>query len=75
MEITTTGQTLVHLGIGLAYAIVTLVVAVATLWGLDHILYRQIDFIAEIKKGNVAAALFYSVLLIFVALLVSTAIN
>jgi uncharacterized membrane protein YjfL (UPF0719 family) len=75
MEITTTGQTLVHLGISLAYAIVTLVVAVATLWGIDRFLYPQIDFIEEIKKGNTAAAIFYSVILIFVAILVSTAIN
>ena len=75
MEITTLGQTLIHLGISLGYAMVTLIVAVLTLWGIDHFLYRNINFIEEIKKGNIAASIFYSVVLIFVAILVSTSIN
>jgi len=75
MEITTTGQTLIHLAISLGYAVVTLIVAALTLLAIDRFLYRDIDFVAEIKKGNIAASIFYSVILIFVAILVSTSIN
>lgn len=75
MEITTTGQTLINLAISLGYAVVTLVVAALTLIAIDRFLYRDIDFVAEIKKGNIAASIFYSVILIFVAILVGTSIN
>lgn len=75
MEITTTGQTLINLAISLGYAVVTLIVAAVTLIAIDRFLYRNIDFIEEIKKGNIAASIFYSVILIFVAILVGTSIN
>jgi len=75
MEITTLGQTLLNLAISLGYAVVTLIVAALTLFIIDKFLYRNIDFIAEIRKGNIAASIFYSVILIFVALLVTSSIN
>ncbi|MBI1422466.1 MAG: DUF350 domain-containing protein [Gammaproteobacteria bacterium] len=75
MEVTTLNQTILNLLISLAYAIATLLVSVITLYLVDHYLYRKIDFIDEIKKGNIAASIFYSVLLIFVAVIVTVAIN
>jgi uncharacterized membrane protein YjfL (UPF0719 family) len=75
MEVTTFNQTILNLLISLGYAIVTLLVSVITLYLVDHYLYRKIDFIEEIKKGNIAASIFYSVLLIFIAVIVTVAIN
>jgi len=75
MEVTTLNQTVINLLISLAYAIVTLLVSVVTLYLIDHYVYRKIDFIEEIRKGNIAASIFYSVLLLFVAVIVTVAIN
>lgn len=75
MEVTTMNQTILNLLISLGYAIATLLVSVVTLYLVDHYLYRKIDFIEEIKKGNIAASIFYSVLLIFIAVIVTVAIN
>jgi len=75
MEVTTLNQTVLNLLISLAYAIVTLLVSVVTLYLIDHYVYRKIDFIEEIRRGNIAASIFYSVLLIFVAVIVTVAIN
>lgn len=68
-------QTILNLLISLGYAIATLIVSVITLYLVDHFLYKKIDFIEEIKKGNIAASIFYSVLLMFVAVIVTVAIN
>ena len=46
-----------------------------TLYLVDHFLYKNINFIEEIKKGNIAASVFYSVVLLFVAMIVTTSIN
>lgn len=75
MEVTTMHQTILNLLISLGYAIVTLLVSVITLYLVDHYLYRKINFIEEIKNGNIAASIFYSVLLMFIAVIVTVAIN
>ena len=75
MEITTLEQTLFNMAISLGYAMVTLIVASITLYVIDHFLYKGINFIEEIKKGNIAASIFYSVILLFVAILVASSIN
>lgn len=75
MEVTTMMQTIINLLIGLGYAIVTLLVSVTTLYMLDHYVYKNINFLEEIKRGNMAASLFYSVVLMFVAVIVTIAIN
>ena len=75
MEITTLSQTLVNLLISLSYAIITLIVSVTTLYMIDHFFYKKIDFIEEIKNGNIAASIFYSVILLFVAIIVTISIN
>ncbi|VAX01172.1 hypothetical protein MNBD_GAMMA21-1879 [hydrothermal vent metagenome] len=75
MEITTLSQTLINLLISLSYAIITLIVSVTTLYMIDHFFYKKIDFIEEIKNGNIAASIFYSVILLFVAIIVTISIN
>ncbi|MDP6038991.1 MAG: DUF350 domain-containing protein [Candidatus Latescibacteria bacterium] len=75
IEVTTIQQTLTFLGLNLAYAVVALIVSVVALILIDRYLFTQIDFIAEIREGNIAASIFYSVILLFVGLVVATALN
>lgn len=75
MEVTSLFQTVLNLLVSLSYAIVTLLVSVTTLYMIDHFFYKKIDFIDEIKKGNIAASIFYSVILLFVAIIVTISIN
>lgn len=75
MEVTSLFQTMSNLLVSLSYAIVTLLVSVTTLYCIDHFIYKQINFIEEIKKGNIAASIFYSVILLFVAIIVTISIN
>jgi len=75
MEVTTIEQTIINLAISLGYALVTLTISVIALYLIDHFLYKKIHFIEEIKKGNIAASIFYSVILIFVAIIITVSIN
>lgn len=74
-EISTMEQTLVFLGVNLAYAVVALVVCLAALILIDRFLFPGIDFIEEMKRGNIAASIFYSVIFLFVGLVVATALS
>ena len=67
--------TLINLGINLTYSILALVVVVIAFVLVDRYLFRQIDFIEEIKKGNIAAAIFASTLLIFLAVVIGFAMH
>jgi uncharacterized membrane protein YjfL (UPF0719 family) len=60
--------------VNLVYAVVALFVGVAALRLLDRLLLRKMDLESEIQKGNVAASIFASVLVIFVALIVGLAL-
>lgn len=75
MEVTTIEQTLINLAISLGYAVVSMLVALVSLYLVDHFIYKNINFIEEIKKGNIAASIFYSVVLLFIAIIISIAIN
>ena len=55
--------------------VIALLVSVGALILIDKFLYRNIDFIAEIKAGNIAAAIFHSVLLLFIGFIVASAIS
>lgn len=67
--------TAITLAINLVYALVSLVVGVLAVRWIDKRLYPEIDFMEEIKKGNVAAAIFAGVLLLFVALILRGALG
>ncbi len=75
MEITTLEQTLTFLFINLGYAVLALVVSIVALIEIDRYRFTRIDFIEEIKKGNLAAGIVYSVILLFIGLVVATALN
>jgi uncharacterized membrane protein YjfL (UPF0719 family) len=75
MEPTAWIQTVVSLAISLAFGLVTVLLSLSVLIGIDHYVYRDIDFIEEIKKGNLSASIFYCVQLLFVAVIVATAIS
>ncbi len=64
-------STAVSLVINLFYTILALIIGIAGLKFVDYKLLKSIDLEDEIKKGNLAAAIFASTILIFVALIVS----
>ncbi|QGX40614.1 DUF350 domain-containing protein [Permianibacter aggregans] len=75
MEISSFGQMLQYYGINIAYAVIALVISVIALVLIDKFIYRKIDFIEEIRDGNIAAAIFYSTLLLFVGVVVAIALS
>lgn len=64
-------STAVSLVINLFYTILALIIGIAGLKFVDYKLLKSIDLEKEIKNGNLAAAIFASTILIFVALIVS----
>ncbi len=75
MEINSLQQTLTFLGINLAYALITLFVSVLALVIIDKYVFTKIDFIEEIKKGNIAASIFQSTILIFIGLVIAISMS
>ena len=75
MEIGSLEQTLTFLGINLVYALITLIVSVFALIIIDKYVFKKIDFIEEIKKGNIAASIFQSTILIFIGLVVAVSMS
>lgn len=63
--------TLFNLGINLLYTLLALVLAMAALTIVDKKLLKNVDIEKELQKGNMAVALFASMILLFVALIVS----
>jgi len=64
-------STAVSLVINLFYTILALIIGIAGLKFVDYKLLKSIDLEDEIKKGNLAASIFASTILIFVAVIVS----
>ena len=75
MELGSLQQTFTFLGINLVYALITLVVSVIALVLIDKYVFTKIDFIEEIKKGNIAASIFQSTILIFIGLVVAVSMS
>lgn len=75
MEIGSLQQTFTFLGINLIYALITLLVSVFALVIIDKYVFTKIDFIEEIKKGNIAASIFQSTILIFIGLVVAVSMS
>jgi len=59
----------------LVYAALALFVGVIALKVVDHFLLKKIDLEEEIKKGNLAAAIFGSTVLLFVAILIGLSLS
>lgn len=63
--------TLINLGTNLIYTLVALALGVSALLFIDRKLLHKVDIEEELKKGNIAVAIFASTILMFVALIVS----
>ncbi len=63
--------TLINLGTNLIYTLVALALGVSALLFIDRKLLHKVDIEEELKKGNIAVAIFASTILLFVALIVS----
>lgn len=75
MEITSLEQNLIFMVINLGYAVISLFVSVLALVIIDKFVFKNIDFIEEIKKGNIAVAIFQSMILVFIGFVVSAAMT
>ena len=75
MEITTVQQSMLYLGINLVYAIMALLVGVIAIRAIDRWLYTRVDFEDEIKRGNIAAAIYKSALLLFVGVVIAVVMS
>ena len=71
MELQLIYATLFNLGINLCYTILALFLGVIALVIIDKKLLKKVEIEEELKKGNIAIAIFSSTILIFVALIVS----
>jgi hypothetical protein len=64
-------STLFNFSVSLAYTISALLIAVISLKLIDKLLLRKLDIEEELKKNNLAVAIFASSILLFVALIVT----
>lgn len=62
---------LLNLAINLVYTILALLVGVYALLWIDKKLLKNIDLEEELKKGNLAVAIFASTILIFIAIMIA----
>ncbi len=60
-----------NLSINLIYTVIALFIGVTALVIIDKKILKTIQIEEELKKGNIAVAIFASTILIFVALIVS----
>ena len=61
--------------INLIYALAALTIGVVSFRLIDRMVFKDIDFIEEIKKGNIAAAIYAGILLLFIAILLGSALR
>jgi uncharacterized membrane protein YjfL (UPF0719 family) len=71
MEVQFIISTIVNLLINLTYTVLSLMIGMVALKFIDNSLLKNIDLESEIKGGNIAAAIFASTILLFVALIVA----
>ena len=71
MELEFFTASLINLLVNLSYSILALVIGVYGLLWVDDKLLKNIDLEEEMKKGNIAVAIFASTILIFVALIIA----
>ena len=63
------------MGISLGFAFVAVMVGAVALRLVDRIVFPTIDFVEEIKKGNMAAAVVSAAAVLFMAMILSTALR
>ena len=73
MELEYLKANIFQLLMNLVYALFALLAGLSAFRFIDKFIFREIDFMQEIKKGNVAAAIISSSIIIFVAIIVGCA--
>jgi hypothetical protein len=63
------------MGLNLMYAVVAMIIGLAAMKMADRWLFPNIDFMAEIKRGNIASAIFAGMVILFFALVLSSAVR
>lgn len=71
MELEFFSASLINLIINLGYSIIAIVVSVYALFWVDKKLLKEIEIETELKKGNIAVAIFASSILMFVAIVIA----
>jgi len=66
---------LINFFINLIYALAALTIGVVSFRLIDRMVFKDIDFIEEIKKGNIAAAIYAGILLLFIAILLGSSLR
>lgn len=75
MEVSSVEQSIIFMMINLGYAVLSLFIGVIALVLIDKFIFKDVDFMQEIKNGNIAVAIFQSVILIFIGVVVSAAMS
>lgn len=75
MEVTSIEQNVIFMLLNLGYAVLSLFISVVALVIIDKFIFKNVDFIEEIKNGNIAVAIFQSVILLFIGVVVSSAMT
>jgi uncharacterized membrane protein YjfL (UPF0719 family) len=75
MEVTMLEQSITLMLVNLGYAVLSLFIGVVALVLIDKFVFKDVDFMQEIKNGNLAVAIFQSVILLFIGLVVSSAMS
>lgn len=75
MEADFISATYFSLGMNLVFTLVTVVISVALLLAIDKVLLKNIDLQTEIKNGNIAASIFASSIMLFIAIIVGMGIH
>ncbi len=63
------------MALNLTYAVVAMMIGLVAVKFVDKLVFPEINMIAEIKKGNIAAAIFAGMGLVFLALVLSSAVR
>ena len=66
---------LINFLINLIYALAALVIGVIAFRVIDHMVFKNINLIEEIKNGNIAAAIYAGILLLFIAILLGSSLR
>ena len=75
METEFFSATYLSLALNLVFTLITLIVSVIMLLGVDKILLKDINLQNEIKNGNIAASIFASSIMLFIAIIVGMGIH
>ena len=75
MEISLYENSIILMLINLGYAVLSLFISVTALVIIDRFIFKDVDFMQEIKNGNIAVAIFQSVILLFIGGVVSAAMS